>query len=1362
MKKICLYFFITLVLICFIQPVFPQYVEELYSPYFLALGLTAASFESPVGDILNPAVSGLKQRMTLDFSFIGLPRFGEVAGFEGDTTFGSPDPISGGFGYAANLGITYPTRAGVLSWSGHFITSSFESANLGTMGAAYVSFAKDLYPNFLIGAGLGAQVGKQGDFVGGGVGLDLGILHLAGDLAFLKDFRWGLAFRGLGWGYAPPEDTRFFPAAFTPSFGANFKIIDVKNFSIAFSSDVSLPGIVPINPGQRFNFKASGGCEIAIFDTVFLGGGVIYDYLESLDENSNRPFYTFGGAIKFKLPLPEKIKFLDISERGWDRSEIKANITAVPLQNNIWGIGAGFNIPLGVVDATAPEITIEIEEEFYVSPNHDGVQDDIVLPIKIEDKRYVKGYRFVITDENSNVVKEIENKENRPENVTFSGVMDRLVYLKKGIQIPETIRWDGKSNQGTEVPDGKYNYYLESWDDNGNTAKSPAGTVYIDATPPEGKVTAPYVIFSPNNDGNKDVLPLEQTGSSEDTWKGVVIDFEGQEVASFTWENNAPDSFEWNGTNNEGILVPDGVYQYVLSSTDRAGNVHTVKVDNIIINTQVTPINITVGISEFSPNDDGIQDKLRFNLDIPVRTGLENWALNVVNADGDNVRTFKGTDDIPDYIDFDGKNMLGVMLTETSYMGFLELLYVNGNNPTASSPGFIIDITSPRATVKADEQIFSPNNDGNKDLITFSNETSEEITWVGEIRDSKRTVVKKFTWRGRADLSVEWDGRGDDGMLLKDDSFTYMIYTTDKAGNYGKSNEIKFELNTAETPVFLSTDLIHFSPNADGVNDTITIIPHLKVTSDVDTYTLSILDKGNKAVKKITARNRAPSNFKWNGKDDSGKPVPDAEYRAELNILYKNGNNPIAKTSLFEIDTVFPSLSLSADYTLFSPDGDGRLDTFVAKQDTSTEDLWEGIIRNNKNEVVKSYYWKGNASYLEWNGKDEHGNKLKDGTYTYTIQSSDKAGNSVKKSISDITIDTRITQVFLTVEPDGFSPNGDGFMDTISFKSYVGLTDGIKSWKLEIVNTETEAAVSFTGDKEIKPTFVWNGLDNGNPVAEGFYYAVLTVNYHKGNQPQAATLVFRLDVSAPETEITIQPSPFSPDNDGIDDELFITTSVKDISAISEWKMEILDPMKNHFTSFQGKGTPAGQIIWDGISDSGELVQSAEDYILEFNAQDDLGNKIVKTEIIPIDILVIKVGDKYKIQIPSITFKPNTADYKNVEEERKNRNLKTLNRLAEIFKKYNTYYIIIEGHAVSLDWADPEKAKIEQEKELLPLSKNRAEAIKQGLVELGIEEWRIETIGIGGSQPVVPHGDLKNRWKNRRVEFLLEKKKKTPD
>ncbi len=49
---------------------------------------------------------------------------------------------------------------------------------------------------------------------------------------------------------------------------------------------------------------------------------------------------------------------------------------------------------------------------------------------------------------------------------------------------------------------------------------------------------------------------------------------------------------------------------------------------------------------------------------------------------------------------------------------------------------------------------------------------------------------------------------------------------------------------------------------------------------------------------------------------------------------------------------------------------------------------------------------------------------------------------------------------------------------------------------------------------------------------------------------------------------------------------------------------------------------------------------------------------------------------------------------------------------------------------------------------------RADAIRDALVERGIEARRMTTVGIGGSQPVVPHGDLDNRWKNRRVEFIL--------
>ncbi len=62
---------------------------------------------------------------------------------------------------------------------------------------------------------------------------------------------------------------------------------------------------------------------------------------------------------------------------------------------------------------------------------------------------------------------------------------------------------------------------------------------------------------------------------------------------------------------------------------------------------------------------------------------------------------------------------------------------------------------------------------------------------------------------------------------------------------------------------------------------------------------------------------------------------------------------------------------------------------------------------------------------------------------------------------------------------------------------------------------------------------------------------------------------------------------------------------------------------------------------------------------------------------------------------------------------------------------------------------------EHEEVLLPLSEERAEVIMEALIDRGVDEDRLSAVGRGGSEPLVPHDDTENRWKNRRVEFELE-------
>ena len=1291
---------------------------DLYSTAFLAEGANSVSEGSPAASVLNPAAAGDTQRLTFDASYLALI---------------GTDSADAGWGHAINGGVTWPTRAGVLSVSGRFISSDdFNAVQLGNYFAGNVSFAKDLFPKLLVGLGVQGQYGSR-DW---GLGADLGFVHLPGDVRFMKDLRWGIALRGLGKGMSPVDGFTASPAPFTPAVGISFDVLQREKLIWSWHSDVSLPSF------QDLTFNL--GTELAIADRVFLLLGSSFA-LSELAPGEMRTPVSFGASFKFGTSVKE------------NQSELKVTAAASPLQNNIWAAGAGVNLAVGLIDSQAPEISLNTDQE-YISPNLDGTQDELLKRLSITDQRFVKGYRFLVLDSQGSRVREIVNKDERPENVTFKNVLARLAYVKTGITVPEQIRWDGRADTGSVVPDGTYTFKVEAWDDNGNTGESLSGTVIVDNTAPEITTQTPYLIFSPNGDGNKDTLSIEQEGSEELLWSASIVDASGQEIAAFAWENRQPGSFEWDGTNEEGILAADGVYSYRISATDRAGNSSGTNIDNILINTQATPINITITDSYFSPNGDGSKDSIQFTLDVPVTTGIESWKLEVVNTANQVGRTFSGEKTISKTTVFDGRDDNGNVLAEQTYSGQLEVLYENGNNPTAVSPQFTIDLTPPSASVSADLAIFSPDGDGNKDAVTLYQETSEETLWSGAIEDIDGRSVRTYSWRGRADAKIQWGGRADEGDLVTDGIYFYSLKATDRAGNSGQSKNVRFEINTQATEVFVSADLGVFSPNADGLKDRITIQPKLKVTEGVSRYSLRILDAGGQILRKVAGQNRAPQDFAWDGLDGSGRRLPDGEYQAELILDYQKGDHHEVRTASFSIDTKAPTIELSAEYSLFSPDGDEQKDKLPIAQSSSQEALWEGEFRNAKGEVVRKFYWKGLATAFQWDGKDENGNKIPDGSYSYLIKSTDQAGNSVSKALRGLQIDTRVTSVFVTASSDGFSPNGDAFADSIEFKAYVGLTDGIQSWVLEMVHEQAGVQKSFNGTGQIPDAITWDGRGNGSLAREGAYTAVMTVSYFKGNKPQAKSTPFKLDVSAPDIDISVSPQPFSPDNDGVDDELFIMMKVSDLSSIEEWRLEILDPVGTAFLSYTGRGMPSERILWDGLSDTGELVQSAEDYTLRVTIRDKLRNAATVENLIPVDVLVIREGDKLKIRIASITFPANSADLSAVADiEKAARNDKTLQRLFEIFKKYSAYQIRIEGHAnITRYWSESEAEK-ENKEELIPLSLARAEAVKQALVRFGLDGNRISVVGLGGSSPLVPFDDEENRWKNRRVEFILIKR-----
>ena len=533
------------------------------------------------------------------------------------------------------------------------------------------------------------------------------------------------------------------------------------------------------------------------------------------------------------------------------------------------------------------------------------------------------------------------------------------------------------------------------------------------------------------------------------------------------------------------------------------------------------------------------------------------------------------------------------------------------------------------------------------------------------------------------------------------------------------------------------------------------LTPILNVTEGIQSYKLVIADVNGNIVKSIKSEGRIKSEFIWDGFADSGRKAEDGVYRAGLEVIYEKGDVSNAVTRDFTLDTVYPEISIDTEYTLFSPDGDGRKDSISINQSTSNEKLIRGVIEDGSGKTVREYVWEGDAEKLVWDGTDEYGNKVADGKYRYSISIEDNAGNKTEKIIDEIEVDNRQASVFVTASENGFTPDNDGKNDKIEFSTMTTLKSGVESWELVINKNGYNTVKEFSGDI-LPEKIIWDGRDSNGRVVEGDFTAEYRVRYLKGNEPSSVTKEFGIDITAPEINVDVSPKPFSPDNDGVEDELKINIAVDDANDISEWSLDIVDREGNPFTSFGGKGKPAEQIIWDGLGKNGELVIAAEDYPYRLSVTDSYGNRAQEYGVIPVDVLVVKEGDQLKIRIANINFKADSAELRTDDPEIKEKNEYVLGRLSEILEKYDSYKIQIEGHAVSVYWADKARAEREEKEELIPLSKARAETVKNYLNQLGIAESRMTTKGMGGSKPIVPHSDLDNRWKNRRVEFILIK------
>ncbi|MFA6092063.1 MAG: FlgD immunoglobulin-like domain containing protein [Elusimicrobiota bacterium] len=766
-----------------------------------------------------------------------------------------------------------------------------------------------------------------------------------------------------------------------------------------------------------------------------------------------------------------------------------------------------------IVDRVYPAASASVKPEIF-SPNGDGIKDEAEFDLKADDSNGIYSWLLSIKDRDGAAARSIRGR---------------------GMP-PAAVRWDGRGDFEEDVPDGAYTFELQVHDVAGNMITTLAQKIQIDRAGQASTVDVQPPLFSPNGDGYKDTVTLNiisAGGTDVARWELRIIDRNGKTAKEFSGDGEAPARIVWDGLLEKKKVAADGVYQVVLTENDRAGNKASSTPQPLEIDDTPPLVMAVLEPNLLSPNRDGVKDEGLFSVKAEDASPLSSWTLRVYNDVGRIMRTFKGPEGSKprEKIAWDGTDDNGAPLSDGSYTYALEAVDIAGNKALTAPMPARLDRTPPLLEVSAQPQLFSPNGDGVLDALTFKlgvADASPLEFWRLEARNAAGDLVRFFT--GPADVpapaSVLWDGKNQDRAPLPDGEYGYILKAKDIVGNEAATPEQKVIIGATRPEPVLSSDLRAISPNADGFKDEALLSLGVKYFNKITEWSVRIVPKdageGEKAESQkrvFQGRGDVPGNLRWAGERDDKRPLPDGEYLCTLDVVDAAGNRSATPPQPVRIDTTKPAITIQVSPDRFSPNGDNVKDEAVfipSYQDASPILDWTLSVLDAAKKVVWTQSGKEKLPlFVAWKGEDEKGARLPDGSYNYVFTAQDEVGNRSTTLEQIVRIDNTPPEVSLQVDPDLFSPNGDGVKDETLFQLDAKDASDISQWLLTVWQDKL-VVKTFKGIGRPPKNFPWDGSnDRGRTVQDGRCRAVLSVTDEVGNTGESPEVFVRVDTSKP-------------------------------------------------------------------------------------------------------------------------------------------------------------------------------------------------------------------------------------------------------
>ena len=274
--------------------------------------------------------------------------------------------------------------------------------------------------------------------------------------------------------------------------------------------------------------------------------------------------------------------------------------------------------------------------------------------------------------------------------------------------------------------------------------------------------------FSPNNDGRQDKTIFVGRLASEklqvSRWVLNVVRG-GQVVWTFEGGSHLPRNLEWDGKDQQGRFLPDGVYKVLLRIVDRHGMEIGAATQAVEIKTKARKVSIS-GPESVTLTGTRKDKPLKFR--VPEIRGSRSWNFAIFSPGKKKIYEKSGGEKVPRTIKWT-PYARGRAAPAGRYRARLKYRDEIGLTSEAAMR-FRIKYAEFSVNLKAADQLFTPLKSGGQG-VNLQPEVQASVkikSWTLKItREGRTKPVRTYSGQGRPPENLLWDGHNSDGKPVK-------------------------------------------------------------------------------------------------------------------------------------------------------------------------------------------------------------------------------------------------------------------------------------------------------------------------------------------------------------------------------------------------------------------------------------------------------------------------------------------------------------------------------------------------------------------------------------------------------------------